>query len=743
MKRSMGIRGKLILALGPALALLLAALVLVVYLRSSGLARELLMDAAAESAGRYAAVISARINESFAAARTLAQILDDSEREAPAARRKSLDGRLLGLLERNPSFCSIWTTWEPDALDGLDALYRGSAYGNESGRLDCTWYRGADGSPRKMVASEEEVLASAYYQEPKRTRQETVVGPYLYEYEEEGMAPVLETSVIVPILARDLRFRGVVGIDLAQSVFQTIVKGIKPYGSGLAVLYAKDSLIAGHADEAFLNQGLEAEAGLFEPGDFERYRALVAGQEDGRARLVRDGLPSLVAAKKFTVGLTYTRWTLAIIVPEAAMTARVDQLAASLAAWGSAALALVLAALVAAASAIARPVRRVSLALREVAEGEGDLRLRLPASSGGETGELTERFNRFVGRLESSIARLKSVGASGAAVGEELAASSEESSATIVELDATVLSLQGKIASLDGSLREADEAVGAISGEIGKVGGLVSGQAEAVAAAKLASDAIVGSLEGMARAAGERGAEAEALAGTAREGEAVVGTVLGSVKEIGGYARSIAQMASVIDDVAARTNLLAMNAAIEAAHAGDRGRGFAVVAGEIRKLAEETGRNAATISQQLATVTARIDESAKGAEAAGLSIRAMTEGMESSAASFRAVLGEIAALAARGAEIGGSLAALVASTGELAEASGDIDRRSEVIREATRSLARLSSENTAGFAEMAAGIAQLRVAAEGLSSLGAENSRNVEILEEELGRFKTGGGEGS
>jgi len=736
MGHRLSIRAKLQLIIGAAVALVLASLILVVNLRLSGLLRGFLQDAASETASRYTSIIENEVERPLVVATTLTQVCETVLKAPAAERRERLDSLVSTILERNYGFTAVWCSWEPDLLDGLDGRNRGGRRGNEAGRYDVTYYRGEGGAVGRQVCSEAEIAEAPRYIAPKTEQRIAINGPYARSYGEGGPSAQV-TSFSVPLITQDLTLLGIVGVDVLASAFQSVISAINSYGNGLAVLYATDGVIAAHPEASLGGKGIDAESGFFSEVDFAAYRDAITGGADTTLSLRRDGERFFVVVQNFKIGESLAKWRLAVFVPEKAILGRSYLVIRTLALVVGVAFLAIVALVFFASGFIVRPIRRVSLALKDIAEGEGDLSVRIPAVSGDETGELAGHFNEFVSKLETTIARLKEVGKSGAVVGDELAASSEESSATIVQLEATVRSLQGKIASLDQSIRSVDEAVEGISSAIESVGGLVDKQAGGVKASKGASEAIVSALVGMARAAGERGAVTDGLAARAREGEAVVARLLEAVKEIGGYAQKIADMAEVINDVAERTNLLAMNAAIEAAHAGDRGRGFAVVADEIRKLAVATSKNAATISQQLETVTSRIDETAAGAEKAGLSIRAMMEGMDSAAASFREVVRDLTGLSSRGAEVGDALDALVASTEELKSASADIDARSDVIRDAMLTIGRLSSENTAGFTEMATGIGEMRVAAEALSRLGADNSRNTDVIEGELGRFRT------
>ncbi len=114
------------------------------------------------------------------------------------------------------------------------------------------------------------------------------------------------------------------------------------------------------------------------------------------------------------------------------------------------------------------------------------------------------------------------------------------------------------------------------------------------------------------------------LNNVANEGGTAVKNSIQSIKEVAEYSQQIMKLLGLISNIAKQTNLLAMNAAIEAAHAGEAGKGFAIVADEIRRLSEDTNKNAKDIGDVVGTIVSRIDDSVKLAEKAGLGLDMIT-----------------------------------------------------------------------------------------------------------------------
>jgi methyl-accepting chemotaxis protein len=339
-----------------------------------------------------------------------------------------------------------------------------------------------------------------------------------------------------------------------------------------------------------------------------------------------------------------------------------------------------------------------------------------------------EDLNAEMGRAQSSSQR----------IGESLSASVARTSGSIASLLTRVEGISRVMDELDGALVKSGEANRRAEACQGEVKTALSSYSDQVARASAAIEEMAAAANSLASQAMSKKEAVRLLVDTSMSGELVIASMGESMGQIQEASRRVSELSAIIGDVAERTNLLGMNASIEAAHAGAAGRGFAVVASEIRKLSVETAKSARVIADTLKATMAAI------AVTAGKSAEAL--------ASFKKITEDV-----RG--VSNMIEELLASVQELSAGSGDVVAAVEAVAELTRSTEAVVDRSTEGMSEslggmdavaeiasrvrvetseMSARFGEMRGESEEVIKLGSENLGTIQALRTSLEGFGRG-----
>jgi methyl-accepting chemotaxis protein len=353
-----------------------------------------------------------------------------------------------------------------------------------------------------------------------------------------------------------------------------------------------------------------------------------------------------------------------------------------------------------------------------------------------EIGALGESYNAALGRMKLLITTIKDKADHLLTTGIQLSTNTAETAGAMDHMNAAILSTKTRVVSQSASVTQTSATMEQIITNIEKLGDHINDQKDSVARASSAIEEMIANIQSVTQTLVKNAQNVNALAESSEVGHRGLTEVSGNVQEVAKESEGLMEINAVMENIASQTNLLSMNAAIEAAHAGEAGKGFAVVADEIRKLAENSSEQSKTISAVLKRIKVSIEKISTSTASVLEQFDSIESGIRTVATQEDAIRAAMEEQNAGSQQILDSMAKVNEITVNVQNGAREMQEGSRQIVSESRNLESATLEISKGMNEMSSGADQVNSAVTLINQNAGQNKEDINALVEEVRVFK-------
>jgi len=730
----MKIKIKLSIIMIAIVGIILAVVAVVLLQQASNTSMELSKRSLDNLANQRAAYWQGREDGLYRVARTLANIFGDFEDDPVERRRDMYDSMMQSVARAETTIFQVYTVWKPNAVDGMDAAYIGRDGCTETGQY-ATAFRMENGQANITVTTD--VADAMAYLNGPNARNDRYVHPVPRNIDGKD---TWYFRIMVPIINhRNNEVVGGVGclcvIDAIQPTIENTIKTREEI-SGIGIYSSNGFIIAHFVPERVGKQLIDVDV-IFGDKIKEANQAV----QDGKEYTCESFSPSLnseveITIVPFPLGSSGESWSIMVAATKTYILKEVTAMTRFTIIL--AVIAIVIAAVIVffALSSTTKPIVKVAETLKDISEGEGDLTRSIVIKSKDEVGDLAKYFNQTLEKIKNLVAIIKREGLNLQSVGTDLASNMTETAAAINQITANIQSIKGRVINQSASVTETNATMEQVIVNINKLNGHVENQSRNVSQVSSAIEEMVANISSVTNTLVSNAANVKTLRESSEVGRGGLQEVAQDIQEISRESEGLLQINSVMENIASQTNLLSMNAAIEAAHAGEAGKGFAVVADEIRKLAESSGEQSKTIGTVLKKIAESIKKISTSTENVLAKFEAIDTGVKTVSDQEENIRNAMEEQGEGSKQVLQGVGSLNNLTQNVKSSSEEMLNGSQEVMRESQNLERATQEITGGMNEMAQGADQINIAVNRVNEISTKNREGIDTLMREVSKFK-------